>query len=102
MATRESNLRDQVAAFLKGKSQCWHVKNLGSAMGRRGIPDFVICFHGRFVAIELKAGKGVTTPIQDVEHAKIAAASGVVAVARSLDEVKRILEDVEMRVAAGD
>lgn len=101
MARSESNLRDKVAAYLKSRPQCWHVKTLGSAMGRRGIPDFLICFLGRFVAIELKAGKGTTTAIQDVEQAKIAAAFGIVAVARSLDEVKRILDNVEMRVAAG-
>lgn len=45
--------------------------------GRAGIPDFVACVKGRFVAIEAKAGSGKTTALQDRELARIQDAGGV-------------------------
>jgi Holliday junction resolvase len=32
--------------------------------GRSGVPDIIICHHGKFIAIECKAGKGVLTALQ--------------------------------------
>ena len=45
--------------------------------GRAGIPDIICCFGGRFIAIECKAGKGVTTALQDRELAAIRTAGGM-------------------------
>jgi len=45
--------------------------------GRQGIPDVVCCIQGRFVAIECKAGKGMTTLLQERELASIREAGGV-------------------------
>lgn len=38
-----------------------------NGFGRAGIPDIICCVHGRFVAFELKAGKGKTTALQERE-----------------------------------
>ena len=45
--------------------------------GRAGIPDIICCFGGRFIAIECKAGNGVTTALQDRELAAIRTAGGM-------------------------
>ena len=45
--------------------------------GRAGIPDIICCFGGRFIAIECKAGRGVTTALQDRELAAIRTAGGM-------------------------
>lgn len=45
--------------------------------GRAGIPDFVCCVRGRFLAIEAKAGRGKTTALQDRELQRIKDAGGV-------------------------
>lgn len=49
---------------------------LGAGYGRAGIPDFVCCVKGQFLAIECKAGKGKTTALQDRELESIRAAWG--------------------------
>jgi hypothetical protein len=45
--------------------------------GRQGIPDVICCIQGRFVAIECKAGKGMTTMLQDRELEHIREAGGL-------------------------
>lgn len=44
----------------------WYFKMWGGGMGRAGIPDLICCICGRFVAIELKAQRGRTSPLQDI------------------------------------
>jgi Holliday junction resolvase len=38
---------------------------IGSGYGNAGVPDFLCCLQGQFVAIEAKAGKGKTTALQE-------------------------------------
>ncbi len=57
-----------------------------------GIPDLLICLDGMFVGVELKTATGKTTKIQDYTLAKIAAAGGRTAVARSVEEVHEFLK----------
>jgi Holliday junction resolvase len=42
-----------------------------NGFGRAGIPDIICCVQGFFLAIEIKAGKGKTTALQDREIAAI-------------------------------
>ena len=65
------------------------VAKLCKAMGMRaGIPDFVMCWKGRFVAIEMKPPRGVLTPEQKAMHQDITLAGGLVHTVRSLDEFR--------------
>ena len=45
--------------------------------GRKGVPDIIACYKGRFIAIECKAGKNKTTKLQQLELAKIKHMGGV-------------------------
>lgn len=72
------------------------------AMGQRaGTPDLVFCHAGRFLGVELKSAKGTASDAQKDTHRDITFAGGVVAVCRTLDEVKSFLADhgVPMREA---
>jgi Holliday junction resolvase len=62
--------------------------------GRAGIPDIICCFGGRFIAIECKAGKGVTTALQDRELAAIRTAGGMTVVVNetNIQELKEKLQ----------
>ena len=62
--------------------------------GRAGIPDIICCFGGRFIAIECKAGKGVTTALQDKELAAIRTAGGMTMVVNetNIQELKEKLQ----------
>jgi len=44
----------------------YHFMPAANGFGRAGIPDIICCFGGRFIAIECKAGKGVTTALLKV------------------------------------
>ena len=65
-----------------------------NGFGRAGIPDIICCFGGRFIAIECKAGKGVTTALQDKELAAIRTAGGMTMVVNetNIQELKEKLQ----------
>ena len=73
----------------------WEIKYLG---GRRGVPDVLACFRGRFVAIEVKAPKGRLSVAQEAELEAIREAGGIAIVARELEDVQRGLREVHGRV----
>ncbi len=65
---------------------------LSKAMGlRAGTPDIVMCWKGRLVGIELKAGRGRVSPAQLEAHDAITLAGVVVTTCRTLDEVAAFL-----------
>ena len=59
--------------------------------GRSGIPDFVCCYKGKFIAIECKAGKGKTTALQDRELDRIQKSGGVAIVVVD-DSLSQLIE----------
>lgn len=66
----------------------------GMGLGRSGIPDIICCVQGFFLAIEVKAGKGRTTALQDREIDAIRANGGVALVVNenNINEVKEIIK----------
>jgi hypothetical protein len=64
MATPESKVKDQIKKILKAYD-VYYAMPMGTGYGNAGVPDFLCCVNGRFLAIEAKAGKGTTTALQD-------------------------------------
>ena len=54
---------------------------------RAGTPDFVLCWKGRLVGIELKTGRGRMSPAQHDAHDAITLVGGC----RTLDDVTAFL-----------
>jgi Holliday junction resolvase len=54
----------------------WYFCPYSGGMGRAGIPDFIACVKGYFLAIECKAGKGKATTLQQREIDAIRGAGG--------------------------
>lgn len=73
--TPEGKVKKKVAELLKKYDAYYFFPAMG-AFGRAGIPDIVGCYHGRYFAVECKAGKGKTTAIQEAEIKKIQRAKG--------------------------
>jgi len=42
----------------------YYAMPMGTGYGNSGVPDFLCCIKGTFLAIEAKAGKGETTALQ--------------------------------------
>lgn len=58
---------------------------------RRGISDLLVCYNGRFIAIELKDRIGETSKHQDKFIEKVQAAGGLAQACRTLSEVWDLL-----------
>ena len=90
----EKDITNKILKYLKTLDKCYCFKEHGGSYGSAGIPDIICCYHGRFVAFEVKTEKGRTTKLQDVNIRNIREACGVALVVRSLDEVKDALKEL--------
>lgn len=94
MATPEAKVKQQVKKILI-KYNAWHCMPIGGLMGRSGVPDFLVCHNGRFIAIETKAGKGKLTALQRLALEQIKEAGGIALVINenNMDELEKTLND---------
>jgi pantoate kinase len=74
--TPEALVKKRIRKILED-SKAYFAMPIGTGYGNSGVPDFLVCHQGNFIAIEAKAGKGKTTALQDSHLAKIRAAGGV-------------------------
>ena len=64
--------------------------------GTAGLPDIIACIHGRFVAFEVKTPAGKMTKLQEITIQRIKDAKGQAFKVTSVDEVSRILKNLEV------
>ena len=74
--TPEGRTKAQIKKILH-ELGAWYAMPMGTGYGHSGIPDFLICLNGVFIAIEAKAGKGTTTALQERELKRISEAGGI-------------------------
>ena len=90
----ESQLKRKIILYIKENySNCFVYCPHDFTMS--GIPDILICLHGRFIAIELKMkdkNKGSKFVLQQFILSLIRKAGGIAEVCYSLDEVKNLLD----------
>ncbi len=91
----ESALIKKIRTYLMNLDGCFFWKEHGGQYGTAGIPDIIVCYHGRFVALEAKVGKNKPTSLQAATIKQIQKAGGTAAVVYSLDDVKKILNNLE-------
>jgi len=97
-ATPESRVKDKIKSILKANN-IYYAMPIGTGYGNSGVPDFLCCINGYFVAIEAKAGKGTTTALQDKHLGQINKAGGYICVIRetNLDYLKKVIAECEER-----
>jgi hypothetical protein len=61
----------------------------------RGISDFLICYRGRFVALEVKTANGKVARAQELFLKSVIEAGGIGKVVSSVLEVQRILNRID-------
>jgi len=91
--TPEKKVKDKVVKILKANG-IYYFFPASFGMGRSGVPDVVCCFDGKFLAVECKAGKGKTTPLQDLEIEAIRKAGGTAIVINenNMNELEDIID----------
>ena len=91
----EKSITNKILSYLKSLDHCFCFKNHGGRHGTAGIPDIICCFHGRFIAFEVKTDKGKLTKLQEIMMRRIEAAKGKAYKVTSVEEVKKILKHLE-------
>lgn len=71
----ETVFKIRVAKDLSKIPNCWFFKTQERTL--RGIPDFILCLNGHFIAIELKVGKNQVTVLQDFILKQVAKSNGL-------------------------
>jgi len=62
--TPEAKVKAKIKTILKAHG-AYYAMPIGTGLGNSGVPDFLVCVKGRFIAIEAKAGKGKATALQE-------------------------------------
>jgi len=74
-STPEGKVKDKIKKILKAHD-IYYAMPHGAGYGNAGVPDFLCCWKGKFVAVEAKANGGRTTALQDKNISDIEASGG--------------------------
>lgn len=74
--TPEAKVKKQIRQIID-EFDAYYAMPIGTGYGQSGVPDFLICHKGRFIAVEAKAGKGKTTLLQEAHLERIRNAGGI-------------------------
>lgn len=74
-STPEAKVKAKIKAILKAHG-VYYAMPIGTGLGNSGVPDFLCCVNGRFLAIEAKAGRGKLTALQEKNLREIKQAGG--------------------------
>lgn len=74
--TPEAKVKDSIKKILK-ENGVYYAMPIGTGFGSSGVPDFLCCVAGRFLAIEAKAAGNLPTALQDKNMKEINTAGGV-------------------------
>ncbi len=96
--TPEAKVKKQIRAILDAHG-VYYAMPIGTGYGNSGVPDFLCCINGYFVAVEAKAGKGKTTALQDAHIDKIRTNGGAAVVINetNLDHLTAIVQNYKAK-----
>ena len=77
------------------RRRAWWINVHGSVVGRNGLPDIIAIHLGHALAIEVKQPRGRVSKLQAWELERIACAGGTAIVARSVQDVRTALDEIE-------
>lgn len=86
--TPEGKVKKKVKEVLK-RLDAYYVMPVSGGYGNSGVPDFLVCFRGKFVGIECKANGGTPTALQQ-QHLTDIRESGGGAIVINEDNVEQL------------
>lgn len=96
--TPEGKVKDAVKEILNHTPNCWYYLPVQNGMGQAGIPDFICCIRGKFLAIETKSKNTSRklTALQAKQIALINTASGTAVVINedNIGDLERIVTEL--------
>ena len=96
--TPEAKIKQRTKQILE-ELGCYYFMPIGGPYSRIGVPDFIGCIDGLYIAIEAKAGKGTTTALQERELQKIKDHGGFALVVneKNIDSLKAQIDEWRRR-----
>ena len=93
--TPERIVKNKITAILKSY-KAYYFYPLSAGFGKAGVPDIIVCYRGKFISIECKAGKNSVTVLQQRNLDEIRECGGVALVVNeeNVDDVRRVLENL--------
>ena len=94
---KEKDITAAIMRYLKTVRElfCW--KEHGGIYGTAGLPDIICCWRGRFIGFEVKTPDGKLSKLQEITIEKIKAAKGKAFTVTSVEDVRKILETLEVQ-----
>lgn len=71
----EAQTKKRIKEILN-KHRVYYFMPRGTGFGTSGVPDFVCCCNGKFLAVEAKAAHGRVSPLQKLQIENIRTAKG--------------------------
>ena len=91
---QEKEIVNRIKDYLKGLTDCFFFKEHGGRFGTAGLPDLIVCYKGRFVALEVKTETGRLTVLQAITLKRIEKAGGIAKAVRSVDEARAVIGSI--------
>lgn len=93
--TPEAKVKRKVRSLLE-LAGSYYAMPVTGGYGASGVPDFLVCHHGRFIGIECKAGSNKPTALQISNMRKIELAGGATVVINedNMNDLVKLLEIV--------
>ena len=92
-STPEAKVKEKIKKILKERG-AYYAMPMGTGYGNSGVPDFLGCLNGEFLAIEAKAGRGVPTALQEKNMRDIEKAGGRTLVINEQSLELKVLEAI--------
>lgn len=91
-STPEVKVKKQIRKLLD-EAGAYYAMPIGTGYGNSGVPDFLLCHRGRFIAVEAKAGSNKPTALQELHMQRIRNNGGIALVINedNLQELKELL-----------
>ena len=91
-STPEVAVKKKIRKLLD-EAGAYYAMPIGTGYGNSGVPDFLICHKGRFIAVEAKAGSNKPTALQEMHLQKISDRGGIALVINetNLDTLRKEL-----------
>ena len=96
MATPEAKVKKQVKKILDDIG-AYYFSPLTAGYGRSGVPDIIVCYKGKFIGIECKAGKGKLTALQEYNIEQIKRNQGLAIVINegNIETLLTLVKEIE-------
>ena len=93
--TAESKVKAKIIKQLKAVG-AYYFAPIGGPYAKSGVPDLIICFRGKFIAIEAKSGKNTPTTLQRINLEQIKEQGGIAVVVNeeNVETVADILSSI--------